>query len=294
MTINAEYCDIVSESIGFIANLESKEAIDYVFYVTAHEIAHQWWAHQLIGADTQGSTMLSETMSQYSALMVMEKRYGKEKMRRFLKYELDSYLRGRGGELVAETPLVLVEDQPYIHYRKGSVVMYALRDLIGEDVLNGAIRTYLKKNAYQQPPYTVSTDLLAEIKKVTPPQYQQAVTDMFEKITIYENRATAVTSTKRADGKYAVKMTIAAKKFYADDRGRETAAPLHEWIDIGVLAPKDSKTKEEKTLYLERKLIDKPEMTFEVVVNQQPGKAGVDPYNKLIDRNPEDNVKAPE
>ena len=35
-----------SESIGFIARLDEDddEAIDYVFYVTAHEVAHQWWA----------------------------------------------------------------------------------------------------------------------------------------------------------------------------------------------------------------------------------------------------------
>lgn len=283
-----------SESMGFIANLKDKEAIDYVYYVTAHEVGHQWWAHQVIGADTQGSTMLSETMAQYSALMVMEKRYGKDKMRRFLKYELDNYLRGRGGELVAETPLLYVEDQPYIHYRKGSLVMYALRDLIGEENLNRALRAYIAKTAFQQPPYTVSPELLAEIRKVTPPQDQQAVTDMFEKITIYENQAKEVKTEKRADGKYAVTMTVTAKKLYADDRGRETGAALREWIDIGVLAPKDPKTKEEKTLYLERKLIDKPEMTFTVVVNEKPGKAGIDPYNKLIDRNPDDNLKAAE
>ena len=60
--------------------------------------------------------------------MVMEKEYGPEKMRRFLSYELDRYLSGRGGELVEELPLELVENQPYIHYSKGSLVLYALKD----------------------------------------------------------------------------------------------------------------------------------------------------------------------
>src|SRR5262249_22597856 len=122
-----------SESIGFIAALEDPEAIDYVFYVTAHEVAHQWWAHQVIGADVQGATMITETLAQYSAMMVMEREYGKDKMKRFLRYELDRYLDGRGSELVAEMPLMLVENQPYIHYAKGGLVMYALRDYIGED-----------------------------------------------------------------------------------------------------------------------------------------------------------------
>ncbi len=51
----------------------SQDRIDYVFYVTAHEIAHQWWGHQVIGANVQGQTMLSESLAQYSALMVMER-----------------------------------------------------------------------------------------------------------------------------------------------------------------------------------------------------------------------------
>ena len=123
-----------SEAIGFIARVQDEDDdVDYPFYVTAHEVAHQWWAHQVIGGNVQGATMLSETMAQYSALMVMEKEYGPEKMRRFLKYELDNYLRNRGGELVEEMPLYLVENQPYIHYRKGSVIMYALKDYLGEE-----------------------------------------------------------------------------------------------------------------------------------------------------------------
>ncbi len=82
------------------------------------------------------------------------KEYGPEKMRRFLKYELDSYLRGRGGELIEELPLLLVENQPYIHYRKGSLIMYALRGYIGEDVLNDAMKRYVEAVKFQEPPYT--------------------------------------------------------------------------------------------------------------------------------------------
>ncbi len=60
-------------------------------------------------------------------------------MRRFLRYELDAYLNARGGELIEELPLMLSENQPYIHYRKGSLVMYALQDVVGEDKVNLAL-----------------------------------------------------------------------------------------------------------------------------------------------------------
>ena len=179
-----------SESIGFIAKLddEDEDAIDYVFYVTAHEVAHQWWAHQVIGGNLQGSTVLSETMSQYSALMIMEREYGREQMRRFLKYELDNYLGSRGGELIEELPLLLVENQGYIHYRKGSLVMYALRDYVGEEALNAALARYVAAVGFQEPPYTYAREFLSFVREVVPPEYESVIEDLFETITLYDNR----------------------------------------------------------------------------------------------------------
>ena len=93
-----------SESIGFIANLNHPDDIDMVYYVVAHEMGHQWWAHQVIGANMQGATLLSESLAQYSALMVMEKEYGRDIMRKFLRYEMDNYLRSRGQETSEGAP----------------------------------------------------------------------------------------------------------------------------------------------------------------------------------------------
>jgi ABC-type transport system involved in multi-copper enzyme maturation permease subunit len=275
-----------SESIGFIADLRDKEEIDYVFYVTAHEVAHQWWAHQVIGGNVQGSTMLVETMAQYSALMVMEKEYGREKMQKFLRYELDRYLSGRGGELVAEMPLAYVENQQYIHYRKGSLVMYALRDYIGEAAVNRALAKFIRDHAFDEPPYTTALELVKYFRAEAPPEHQETITDLFERITLYDLQTRTATATKRPDGKYVVKFTVAAMKLRGDDKGEEKRVPINDLIDIGVLAGKD------KVLFSEKRRITKPEETFEIVVGEKPAKAGIDPFNKLIDRNPKDNLKS--
>ncbi|MDP9193755.1 MAG: hypothetical protein M3P06_18840 [Acidobacteriota bacterium] len=276
-----------SESIGFIADLRDPEdSIDYVFYVTAHEVAHQWWAHQVIGGNVQGSTMIVETMAQYSALMVMEKEYGRDKMQRFLKYELDRYLSDRGSELIAEQPLVMVENQGYIHYRKGSLVMYALRDYIGEDRVNAALAKFLRDHAFEEAPYTTAPELVKYFRAEAPPEHQETITDLFERITLFDNKTNSVTSTKRADGKYVVKITVASTKLRADEKGEEKAVPLNDLIDIGVFADK------ERVLFSEKRRLTKPVETFEIVVGEKPVKAGIDPFNKLIDRNPKDNVKS--
>ncbi len=180
-----------SEGIGFIAKVdpEDPDDIDYPYYVTAHEVAHQWWAHQIIGADVQGSTVLSESLSQYSALMVMKATFGDRQMKRYLRHELDGYLQGRALERKKELPLYKVEGQGYIHYQKASLVFYALADAIGEAAVNRALAALLAKHAFQGPPYPTSLDLMAELKLVTPPDRQALLADLFEHITLFENRA---------------------------------------------------------------------------------------------------------
>lgn len=281
-----------SESIGFIADLRDKEDVDYVFYVTAHEVAHQWWAHQVIGANVQGATMLSESLSQYSALMVMEREYGRTKMRQFLKRELDGYLSGRGGELVDEQPLYRVENQQYIHYEKGSLVFYRLREDIGEAALNRALKKYLAAKGYQKAPYTTSAELLDYIRAEAKPDQQQLITDLFEKISFYDNRVETAGASRRPDGKYQVTLKLHAAKRYADGKGKETAGKLDDWIDVGVFARGPSgEERDEKVLYLKRHRITSASPTVTVVVDETPFEAGFDPYNKLIDRVSEDNRK---
>ena len=281
-----------SESAGFIADLKDKDAIDYVFYITAHEIAHQWWAHQVIGANTQGATVLSESLSQYSALMVMEKEYGRSKMRRFLKYELDNYLSGRGGEIVEELPLYRVENQPYVHYRKASLVFYRLRDEIGEDALNRVLKKFLQDKGYQQPPYATSVELLEYIRAEAGSQHERLISDLFEKISFYDNRVETATAKKRTDGKYAVTLGLRAAKLYADGKGKETAGNMDDWVEVGVFARAPSgKESEEKVLYLKRHRITVGQPKLTVVVDAEPYEAGFDPYNKLIDRVSSDNRK---
>jgi ABC-type transport system involved in multi-copper enzyme maturation permease subunit len=279
-----------SEAIGFIADVDEDDpdAIDYPFYVTAHEVAHQWWAHQVIGGRVQGSTVLSETMSQYSALMVMEHEYGPEKMKRFLEYEMDQYLAGRSFETKKELPLILNENQGYIHYRKGSVVMYALKDYIGEDAVNQALADFLDEARYQGPPYPNSLALLEHLKAVTPDSLQYVIEDMFETITLYENRSVDATASEEADGSYLVQINVESSKFRADSLGNESKVDMNDLIDIGVFG--EDENGDEVTLYLAKHRLVSGEQQVEVRVSGLPVRAGIDPGYKLVDRHKDDNV----
>lgn len=283
-----------SEGIGFIADLSDPEKIDYVTYVTAHELGHQWWAHQAIGADMQGATMLTETLAQYSALMVMEKLYGRDQIRRFLKFELDRYLRSRGGEVIEELPLYRVENQQYIHYRKGSLVMYRLKDALGEERVNAALKRYLERFRFKGAPYPRSLDLIAEFRKGASPEEQALITDLFERISLYDIKTKGAVVKKLPDGRFETTLTVEAHKLYADGKGKETEAPMAEQAEFGLFTamPGRGAFAKKDVLLLQRLPLRTGTQIVKLITARKPAFAGTDPYNVRIDRNSDDNVIA--
>jgi ABC-2 type transport system permease protein len=282
-----------SESIGFVANTNDPEKIDFTTYVIAHEIAHQYWAHQVIGAEMQGGTVTSETLAQYSALMVMKKLYGADKIRRFLKYELDQYLTSRKGEAVEELPLGRVENQGYIHYRKGAVAMYLLQERLGEDAVNRALARFDARFRFKGAPYLRSVDLIDEFRKeAKTPEQQQLITDLFDRITIYDLKVKNAEVRRDGNG-WVTTMTIAAGKYYADGKGVETRSKLAEPIEIGLFdaRPEIGAFSAKDVIVMKREPIRDGEQKIVVRSSRKPAFAGVDPYNYYVDRNSDDNLK---
>lgn len=302
-----------SEAIGFIADVDDKndEAVDYPFSVTSHEMAHQWWAHQVIGANVQGATLMSEGLSEYSSLKVLEKQYGKSQMRKFLKDALDGYLTGRTMESQKEQPLMFNENQQYIHYNKGSLVLYALSDYIGEKNMNNALKEYIKNVAYQEAPYTNSIEFVSYLDKATPDSLKYVIDDMFRNITLYDNRINNFTSKKLPNGKYEVTIDASVSKYRSGVKGKRefkdkfgktltfkgkedkyavNSYPLSDYVEVGIFGEKtvNGKTKE-KELYLKKHKITKIHNKFVIIVDEKPVEAGIDPYNKLIDTDSNDN-----
>jgi aminopeptidase N len=222
----------------------------------------------------------------------MERMYGKEQIRKFLKYALDNYLRSRGGEVVEELPLARVEEQPYLHYHKGSLVMYWLKEVLGEAKVNAVLAALLREYAFKPAPYPNTRDFLRLLRAAAGPEYDALITDLFERITLVDARAAAATATALPDGSYQVKIDVEAKKFYADGKGVETEAPLDEPFDIGVFTAEPGKRgfTAASVLAMRRDPIHSGKQTVTVTVAQRPVWAGIDPYNKRIDRNSDDNL----
>lgn len=281
-----------SEGLGFILDIDDKRDIDVPFFVTAHEVAHQWWGHQICAADVKGKTLMVESLAEYTALMVMLEELGEKQAGKFLKYELDRYMIQRATERKKEPPLYLVDNQNYLSYQKGGLAFYNLQDFIGKDSLHKALSRFIEKYYYQDAPYPTSLDLISFVKKVVPDSLNYIIDDWFMNITLYSNRTDSAYYRETEEGKYNVKLYTTSKKYQADSLGKQDALPLNDWLDIGVYTK--GSDNEDSLIYLKKVLVKDKNEVFTVEVNQKPTKAGIDPLNKQIDRNLLDNKKSVE
>lgn len=284
------------EGFGWMTDFSDPTKFDYSYFVTAHELAHQWWGHQVVPNRTRGSNLVSEALAEYTALILTQRKYGKDNMKRFLKQELDGYLRGRANEAKKENVFINC-NRAYEWYQKGSLVLYGLQDLIGVDTLNKALHEFRDAYAFHEnPPFAGSNDLYRYINKHVPDSVKYYLDDTWNKITLYENKIEEVSSvpTGKKD-EFKVTMKVSTRKMYADSAGNEKpAAKMNDYMDIGVFAA-DSKDRnggnQTNPLFLKKYKLTAGEHIISVIVKGKPVRAGIDPYVKLIDRIPDDNIK---
>ncbi|MCB9266161.1 MAG: hypothetical protein H6558_14115 [Lewinellaceae bacterium] len=282
------------------------DGVNFPFYVAAHEMAHQWWGNQLLPADVLGAKMLTESMAEYTALRVLEKEYGRAAMLRLLKLDLDLYLRGRAEESRKERPLLYAGPrQDYINYRKGALVLYALSCHIGEQQLNAAIRAYLEKVRFQGAPYTTSLEMLKYIRKATPDSLQYLISDLFETITLYDNRVLNLEIKPLPGGRYRADVEFLVSKYRADGKGRRSfetenggslsfqpdplkppirSLPLQDYVEIGFFGAEDiNGQRREVELCLKKYKVTRIHNKVTAILDKKPAAVRLDPYLKMID-----------
>lgn len=268
---------------GFISNVEGEGNMDVVFNTTTHELAHQWWGNMILPAAVEGTGVMTESMAQWVRIMCLENEYGEERVKDFLELEMDNYLRSRRRDLSGERSLIRSINQSYLLYNKGTLVMYTMKEYLGEDSVNTALRRLAEKFAMNQNHFVTVLDLVSELRKVTPGHLQYLISDLFEKITLYELSVKNAVIASNQDA-YRVKVTVDAKKLYADRIGTETEAPMDDFIPI-IIQNKDG-----KIIYFEMMRLKSGTHEYELSVSEMPSEVVLDPKGFIIEREKADNT----
>jgi ABC-2 type transport system permease protein len=288
--------DTYAEHYAWNADFKDPNQFDYCYFNTTRELAQQWWRYQVAPNSTVGSLVIPEGLSNYSALVMAEKKYGKDNIKSVLQDQLWYYLFVRRRMENKEHPLIKA-NQWYEWTGKASVALYGLRDLIGEDSINSALREFKTAYAFKNtPPFAGANDLYRYLQKHVPDSLQYYLTDTWQKITLYDNKVTDVKAIPTGNkDEYRVTLKVDVSKVWIDDKGNDIPAKnMDDYIDIGVFAA-NTNNKEGRSqvnpLYFKKHKLAYGQHTISVIVKGKPINAGIDPYAKLIDRQPNDNMK---
>jgi len=301
-----------SEGLGFILDIDDNKDVDMLTFITAHEIAHQWWGLQVVAGNVQGKNLILEALSQYSALMVLKQQYSEDKIQQFISDEMERYFTGKSKEKVGETPLNLVEKQEYVYYRKGALAMYALQAYIDEDAVNTALKSFIKdwnvfNPSFDKKRYATTDDLLDYFREVTPSNLHYLISDLFEDTIVYDIEVLTSHSTQIASELHEVSIEFDLSKFnndlhgnrvfsgkktmsYDSKKGKTVSLFLNDLVEIVVFGNTeiDGQTKQ-IVLYRKKHWITEIHTSLKIQVAQRPTAIGVDPYQLLIDKKPENN-----
>lgn len=284
-----------SERYGWNVSFDNPDQFDYCYFFTLCYVGNQWWLYQTAPNHTIGSEIISDGLSKYGAFLLFEKKYGIASMKKVLNNEANWYLLQRRFSFEKENPMI--ESKRYWEWdTKAGVILYELKELIGEDSLNASLREFHDAYAFRdKAPFAGSNDLYRFIKKRVPDSLQYYLTDSWEKITIYDNKILDANVVSLGEDKYKVQIKVSVGKTYTDSLGNDKpAAEMNDYIDIGIFAAetKDSQGHiQDHPAYLQKHRFTAGEHTIDIIVNGKPASVGIDPYGKLIDRRTDDNLK---
>ncbi|WP_293789300.1 M1 family aminopeptidase [uncultured Pedobacter sp.] len=274
-----------AENISFLGNFSQKGIINQSYAITAHETAHQWWANILTPTDGAGYAMLTESLAKYTENMLIEKAFGKMYLRKYLAYDNHLYFLNRNynGE---ELPLAKTLDQPYVHYQKGGLAMYAIKETVGEHQFNAALHQLILEHQYPKPKATAE-DLVNALLRQAQPEDKTFINDCFNKVVIYDLGIHVLDCKKLNNGKYKVELEIAAERI---SDGSKQLPDLK--IDLACFDALETDWKScTKPIYSQKVHITQHKTRLSFIVNQKPKTVAIDPYGYILDENRSDNVR---
>jgi ABC-2 type transport system permease protein len=281
---------VLTEDGSFLTHDGRGGEVDLVTRRVAHEVSHQWWGHWLYPARVEGGAMLVETLASYSDLRALEAMRGRAQALSLLRYDRELYLLWRTYLPIPEPPLTRVVDLEHVYYSKGTIVMDAIRDLMGEDALDRALRHLVRTHGPGMPRATVA-DLRAALWREAAPEHQALISEWIDGVTFYHLRVESATAQPLHGGRYRVTAKVRARKTNDPGGGTPvTEAPLDEAIDVAVFAADPIDTGA-TPLYAGKHRLrgGLAEVTFEM--QGRPGYISLDPFERRIEAERADNVR---
>lgn len=275
-----------AERINYLTNYSNPNIVNQSYAITTHEVAHQWWANMLAPADVMGYAMLTESLAKYTEAMLLEKKYGKMHLRTYLRDDNNLYY-AYGNPNEKEFPLAQTYGQNNVHYQKGGLVMYAVKEVLGEEQMNKVLRDLIAKhrNPNQK---AITKDLIDELLKAAPANQKSFIDESFNQVVNYRMELKVLQCKPLANGKFSVYLQVNVGK---NKSGVDQLMPPDMDIDIAFFnQPILDLDKNSKPIYLQKHRFNQLVTKLTIMVDQKPKTVALDPFGYLLDANLKDNM----
>jgi len=273
-----------AERINFLGNYSQSNSINQSYAIAVHETAHQWWANILAPVEGAGYAMLTESLAKYTENVLIEKRFGKMYLRKYLAYDNNLYFLNRNNS-GNELPLAKTLDQSYVHYQKGGLMIYAVKELLGEGKFN-AVLSQLITDHKSPKPKANATDLVNALLNQASPEQKNFINDCFNEVVTYNLGIKLLRCIALNNEKYKIELEITAERL---SDGLKQLPDLY--IDLACFdqleSDWDAKTKP-VTFQKHHLIQDKTRLS--IIVNHKPKTVAVDPYGYVLDGDRSDNI----
>lgn len=272
----------------YLVDERDPEAFSLVAKRTIHEVAHQWWGHMLSSSSISGGGIFVEGFAKYTEAVVMEKHYGMPSLFQLSESANHTYFNGRSYASAPEQPLYLEQGEHYMLYGKSYIVMYALKELVGEDTVNRVLKTLVERHKNERDATVTTPEFLSELYALSPVSYHELINDWFKKIITYDLAVKEVSWKIINEGRYELTLNIEASKFELID-GIEKKVPMNEPVPVGLFASHPSEATGKDILYLQAKTVKDGLQQLVIETEELPEYISIDPYGTRPDLVRSDN-----
>lgn len=190
----------------------------------AHEVAHMWWGHQIDPSMRPGAKVLTESLAEMTSWLALQDVFPAEFVISYVNEAEDDYETKRGKETEGEPILTMMEGEEYLAYGKAPVALYILRNEIGHEAFDAALRSFIKRYAFADRPYPSLGDLLATLKAAAKPEVHVLIDQFFTDRVRWHTEIGSLDATKPNKSGSVVSVTAGAWTESLDELGMPYAS----------------------------------------------------------------------
>jgi len=147
-----EYPGVTALAWRYYLDQGNPETRRFMEFVTAHEVAHQWW-YGLVGNDQVTDPWLDEALTQYTTVHYFENRYGPEKRTEMIDQMFSPFywqLQDTNTNRPVFGSATSFQEALYypVIYGKGPLFFEAVRNQLGDEAYFASLRQYAQQYRY--------------------------------------------------------------------------------------------------------------------------------------------------